>query len=153
VHRQIAALKRRLPASPPPLWGTPSPDAARLADERRIVTILFADIVGSTALAERLDPEDWRRIVATIHGMAGDQVLKHHGVVVQYLGDGLLALFGAQTASEADTENAVRAALDIDWSGCPPINPGANAAGVHTGLVVVGDLAQTPGRVHRFAMR
>src|SRR4030065_138116 len=61
----------------------------RRSEERRIATVLFTDIVGSTALAEKLDPEDWREVVAAVHGMAGPLVQKHAGSVLQYLGDGL----------------------------------------------------------------
>ncbi len=117
-------------------------------DERRIVSILFTDIVGSTALAERLDPEDWRQIVSKIHAMAGEQVTANTVQVVQYLGDGLLALFGAQIASETDSENAVRAALDIQANlVAMPIDPPVQLRlGVHTGLVVTGDLGSEARR-------
>ena len=103
LREKIAALenREREAAGPAPV------------EERRIVTILFTDMVGSTTLAEQLDPEDWREIVSSVHGMAGRLIQQHHGSVVQYLGDGLLALFGAQTPSERDPENAIRAALDI----------------------------------------
>jgi class 3 adenylate cyclase/tetratricopeptide (TPR) repeat protein len=119
-----------------------------VADERRIVTILFSDIVGSTSLAERLDPEDWRQVIAMLHSMAGQTVQQHAGNVVQYLGDGLLALFGAQAARERDPENAIRAALDMQ-SGLavlhtePPIQM---RVGIHTGLVVVGELGSEARR-------
>jgi class 3 adenylate cyclase/predicted ATPase len=145
VRRQIAALEEQL-SSPPP--ATPLAKEDSSPEERRIVSILFTDIVGSTALAESLDPEDWRYIVAQIHAMAGEQVVANHGAVVQYLGDGLLALFGAQTASEADPENAVRAALDIqaELASLPIDPPVQMRAGVHTGLVVVGDLGSDARR-------
>jgi len=140
VRRQIAALEAQI------IQSAPTPPAG--ADERRIVTILFTDIVNSTNLAERLDPEDWRHIVAQIHAMAGERVTSNHGAVVQYLGDGLLALFGAQIASESDSENAVRAALEIQVGlAALPINPPVQMrAGVHTGLVVVGDLGSEARR-------
>ena len=140
VRRQIAALEAQVTTPPPP-----SPPGA---DERRIVSILFTDIVNSTSLAERLDPEDWRNIVAQIHTMAGERVTANHGVVVQYLGDGLLALFGAQTTSETDPENSVRAALEIQAGLVAlPIHPPVQMrAGVHTGLVVVGDLGSDARR-------
>jgi class 3 adenylate cyclase/tetratricopeptide (TPR) repeat protein len=145
LRSQIAALESQAPLSAQPLaqaWGGQS------QDERRIVTILFTDIVGSTALAERLDPEDWRGIVAKIHAMAGELVQKHHGMVAQYLGDGLLALFGAQVASEADAENAVRAALEIQrgLAGLALDPPVQMRAGVHSGLVVVGELGSQARR-------
>jgi class 3 adenylate cyclase/tetratricopeptide (TPR) repeat protein len=142
------------------------------AEERRIVTILFSDIVGSTALAEKLDPEDWRQVVVAVHETAGNQVQKHGGTVLQYLGDGLLALFGAPTSSESDPENAIRAALDIQleigrWKmeigGSGPTSASARLQpptsnfqlpasnlhlriGIHTGLVVLGELGSDAKR-------
>ena len=80
LRQQIAALEAR---------------SAAPADERRIVTVLFADIVGSTSLAEKLDPEDWRAVVGAIHEATGRRVHYYDGHVLQYLGDGLLAIFGA----------------------------------------------------------
>lgn len=134
LHEKIAALEAHVAAPP--------------AEERRIVTILFSDIVGSTALAEKLDPEDWRGVVATIQGLAGTRIQHHDGSVVQYLGDGLLALFGAQTPSERDPENAIRAALDIQaglasLQTYPPIQM---RVGLHTGLVVVGEMGSDAKR-------
>src|SRR5512136_1757804 len=82
------------------------------AEERRIVTILFMDMVGSTSMAEKLDPEDWRQVVTKLHTALGETIIDHHGTIAQYLGDGLLAFFGAKQASESDPENAIRAALD-----------------------------------------
>ena len=142
--------------------------AAASAEERRIVTILFSDIVGSTALAEKLDPEDWRQVVAAVHEMAGGQIHRHGGTVLQYLGDGLLALFGAPTASESDPEHAIRAALDIqlevgrwrldvrggesDRLKLPTSNlqsPISNLQlriGIHTGLVVLGEIGSDTKR-------
>ncbi|HKZ86268.1 MAG TPA: adenylate/guanylate cyclase domain-containing protein [Anaerolineae bacterium] len=154
VGPALAALRQQLAALEAQQAAPPSP-----AEERRIVTILFTDIVGSTALAEQLDPEDWREVVAAVHGMAGNVIQRHDGAVLQYLGDGLLALFGAQTASEHDPENAIRAALGIqseigNWkleTAPSNLQPPASSlqpllsnlqlrVGIHTGLVVVGEL-------------
>jgi class 3 adenylate cyclase/tetratricopeptide (TPR) repeat protein len=181
LREKIATLETSV-AAPSPQRGDSAP-----TEERRIVTILFTDIVGSTALAEKLDPEDWRQVVAAVHGLAGDQIQKNGGTVVQYLGDGLLALFGAQTSSERDPENAIRAALEIQleigrWRMAVEGEPRANAAstlqlptsnlqpptsnlqsptshpstplraglqlriGIHTGLVVVGELGSDARR-------
>lgn len=112
------------------------------AEERRIITILFSDIVGSTPIAEQLDPEEWREIVESVHRLAGEIVLAHSGKVLQYLGDGILAIFGADQPSERDPERAIRAALDLVHQ-VPdlPVQPQVEMrAGVHTGLVVLGDL-------------
>ena len=112
------------------------------AEERCMVTILFMDMVGSTPMAEKLDPEEWRQIVTRLHTTLGEAITAHHGTVAQYLGDGLLAFFGSKAASENDPENAIRAALDgqaavanLPWSEKIQLR-----AGIHTGLVVVGEL-------------
>lgn len=119
-------------------------EQAAPAEERRMVAILFFDMVGSTSLAEKLDPEEWRQIVAKFHTTLGQAVTTHQGMVAQYLGDGLLAFFGAQEASEADPENAIRAALaaqalvaDLQWTEKVQLR-----AGIHSGLVVVGELGE-----------
>jgi class 3 adenylate cyclase len=117
-------------------------------EERRMVTILFIDMVGSTTVAEKLDPEEWRQIVSQLHTSLGEAITAHHGIVAQYLGDGLLAFFGSKQASEHDPENAIRAALDahssvvnLSWSNKVQIR-----AGIHTGLVVVGELGDATHR-------
>jgi class 3 adenylate cyclase len=66
-------------------------EQAAPAEERRIVTILLFDMVGSTSLAEKLDPEEWRQVVAQFHTAVGQAVTLQHGEIAQYLGDGLLA--------------------------------------------------------------
>src|SRR5262245_60466298 len=70
--------------------------AAAPVEERRLLTILFCDIIGSTALAEQLDPEEWRQTVAAFHATASAAIVAQGGSVTQYLGDGLLAFFGAE---------------------------------------------------------
>lgn len=162
VETALAPLRAQLAALESEPTTTPTRQTHREAaplEERRLITILFSDIVGSTSLAEKLDPEEWRAIVGQLHSRAGDIIAQHHGQVAQYLGDGLLALFGAQASSEADAENAIRAALDIQnlrfqISDLKFGNPKATSEldirnqkseitlriGIHTGLVVVGEL-------------
>lgn len=114
--------------------------------ERRLITILFTDVVGSTALAEKLDPEDWRETVAQLHSTVGNLIAQHQGTVAQYLGDGLLAFFGAQESGEQDAEHAIRAALEFQnaiavGAGLKPApTPIRIRVGIHTGLVIVGEL-------------
>lgn len=132
LRQQIATLKTQIGAAP--------------NEERRIVTILFADIVGSTSLAEKLDPEDWRQIVASIHTMAGLVIQRYDGTVVQYLGDGLLAMFGAQTSSEHDPENAIRAALAIQADSLHARYKIQMRIGIHTGMIVVGEMGSSAKR-------
>lgn len=114
------------------------------SEERRLVTILFIDMVGSTSRAEQLDPEEWRQLVQKFHTALGSAVVAHRGEVAQYLGDGLLAFFGAKEADEADPENAIRAALDAQAAvaALPGGDEVQARAGIHTGLVVVGELGE-----------
>jgi len=137
VEPAIDGLRQRLTA-----LETQTPLVVRPAEERRLITIFFTDIVGSTALAEQQDPEEWRETVARLHSTIGMIVQQHQGTVAQYLGDGLLALFGAQTASEHDPENAIRAGLAVQSavSAMDGAHPIQLRVGIHTGLVMVGEL-------------
>lgn len=87
--------------------------AARLGSERRVMTVLFADVVGSTALAERMDPEDWTRIMNGAFDRLGAAVYRYEGEIARLMGDALLAFFGAREAHEDDPARAVHAALDM----------------------------------------
>ncbi|HEV8339343.1 MAG TPA: adenylate/guanylate cyclase domain-containing protein [bacterium] len=143
VEPAIDGLRQRLTA-----LETQTPLVVRPAEERRLITIFFIDVVGSTALAEQQDPEEWRQTVARLHSTVGLIVQQHQGNVAQYLGDGLLALFGAHHASEHDPENAIRAALAVQaaiptMDGAHPIQV---RVGIHTGLVVVGALGSDAKR-------
>jgi ABC-type oligopeptide transport system substrate-binding subunit/class 3 adenylate cyclase len=115
--------------------------------ERKRVTILFTDIAGSTAIAERLDPEEWREVVSGAHRRVSDAVTHYEGTVAQLLGDGVLAFFGAPVAHEDDPARAVRSALDIqaaitayarELAGY--VDDFAMRIGIHTGEVVVGEV-------------
>ncbi len=117
--------------------------------ERKLVTTLFTDIVGSTALAERMDPEDWRDVVTGAHQRVSDAVYKYEGTIAQLLGDGVLAFFGAPIAHEDDAERAVRAALEIleairryavELRRTRNIPDFQMRIGLNTGLVVVGNI-------------
>ncbi len=140
VEPALAALRQQLAA----LEGQAAAQAAPnfSAVERRLVTILFFDIAGSTSMAEKLDPEEWRQVVQQVHTALGRAISAHHGTVAQYLGDGLLAFFGSKDASEHDPENAVRAALEghSAVASLPLPEKVQLRAGAHTGLVVVGEL-------------
>jgi len=87
-----------------------------LPGQRKPVTILFADIVGSTAIAEKLDPEEWKEVVQGAHRCVIEAVYHYEGTIAQLLGDGVLAFFGAPLTHEDDPERAARAALDIQAS-------------------------------------
>ncbi len=112
--------------------------------ERRQLTVMFVDLVGSTALSGRLDPEDLRAVIRGYQKAVAAEVGRYGGHVAQYLGDGVLAYFGYPIAHEDEAERAVRAGLaTIDAvARLPSPGGGALAAriGIATGLVVVGDL-------------
>ena len=83
------------------------------ASERRPITALFADIAGSTSLAERMDPEDWTAIVSQTFARMNATVERYGGTVARLMGDGVLAFFGAPVAHEDDPLRAVRCGLDM----------------------------------------
>jgi class 3 adenylate cyclase len=111
--------------------------------ERRHLTVLFCDLVGSTAMAAQLDPEEWRETLADYHRVATDAIERFSGYVAQYLGDGVMALFGWPEAHDNDAERAVRAGLAI-LDGIAKLNergarPRLSARiGIASGAVVVG---------------
>ncbi len=110
VSGRLTALRQ---AAPPELRQKLVAISAQSEGERKPVTILFADIVDSMALAARLDPEVWRAIVNDVHQRISNAVYRYEGVVAQLLGDGVLAFFGAPITHEDDPVRAVHAALDI----------------------------------------
>jgi class 3 adenylate cyclase/ribosomal protein L32 len=93
--------------------GTVSPDLLLPPEERRVVTVMFADIIGSTPLADRLDPEDMRAILTGYFNLMTEQIRKHGGTVEKYIGDAVMAVFGSPIAHEDDPDRAIRAALDM----------------------------------------
>ena len=101
------------PSGAPPRPPVLAPPAPTEAGERRQLTLLFSDLVGSTELSTHLDPEEWRDRVAQYHRATADVVTRFGGYVAKYLGDGVLALFGYPQAHEDDAERAVRAGLAI----------------------------------------
>jgi class 3 adenylate cyclase/predicted ATPase len=113
--------------------------------ERRQLTIMFCDLVGSTPLSTRFDPEDLREIVGAYHRCVADTVGCFGGFVAKYMGDGVLVYFGYPEAHEDDAERAVRAGLAvIDAVGRLTTQEPLNVRlGIATGLVVVGDLIGT----------
>jgi len=128
-------------AAPPnvlPTIGGSREDSA----ERRQVTVMFCDLVGSTALSARLDPEDLRELIGGYHHRCAEVITKAGGFVAKYMGDGVLAYFGYPRAQEDDAEQAIRAGLDLVRA----VNSFAASRcriGIATGVVVVGDLIGT----------
>jgi class 3 adenylate cyclase/predicted ATPase len=120
--------------------------AARAADasvERRQMTMVFCDIVESTLLSTRLDPEDLREIINQYHRCCAAAVVRFGGMIARYMGDGVLAYFGYPVAGENDAECAIRAGLAVleGVDSLPiPSGPIRVRVGIATGLVVVGDL-------------
>lgn len=131
----------------PPLPGSEMPAAPpnRTQDaERRQLTVMFCDLVGSTALSERLDPEELRELMVAYRRVSDDVVARFEGQVAQYRGDALMAYFGWPSAHEDDAERSVRAALEIVQAvkavrAQPPLSV---RVGVATGTVVVGAVSQ-----------
>jgi class 3 adenylate cyclase/tetratricopeptide (TPR) repeat protein len=146
-RRLLKAIAELAPASA----ATPPSEA-----ERRQLTVMFCDLVGSTALSARLDPEDLRAVIGAYHRCVAAVIERAGGFVAKYMGDGVLAYFGYPRADEHDAERAVRAGLALIEAvaapGRPPARagvPGVDTAaemrlqvriGIATGLVVVGDL-------------
>jgi class 3 adenylate cyclase/predicted ATPase len=136
----IAALSKQAAPDVPAtmMVASPTPDAA----ERRQITVLFSDLVGSTALSTRMDPEDLRKLISAYQKCVAEAVLRYGGFVAKYMGDGVLVYFGYPQAQEDDAERAVRSALDL-VAGVAKLKTDARLqtrVGIATGLVVVGDL-------------
>lgn len=112
--------------------------------ERRQLTVMFCDVVGSTALSVGMDPEDLRQIMAGYHACVTEAVGRHGGTVARYMGDGVLAYFGYPKAHEDDAEQAIRAGLAIiEAVAALHASPGRalqTRVGIASGMVVVGDL-------------
>jgi class 3 adenylate cyclase/predicted ATPase len=121
---------------------TPIEIRAHEAPERRYVTVLFSDLVGSTALSARLDPEDLREVISAYQNCAAETVRRFDGFIAKFMGDGLLVYFGYPEAHEDDPERAVRAGLELITAvgGLQTHAPLQSRIGIATGLVVVGDL-------------
>ncbi len=140
----IAALGSEavpVPTSPPAERDRSSESTA----ERRQLTVMFCDLVGSTALSARLDPEDMRAVIAAYHAACAGIMPTYDGFIAEFMGDGIVAYFGYPRAHEDDAERAVRAGLDIiaavarlETRAAAPL---AVRIGIATGLVVVGDLS------------
>jgi class 3 adenylate cyclase len=107
----IAAFGSKTPAPAAP---AAAPGAsAQVGAERRQLTVMLCDLVGSTALASRLDPEDLREVIGAYHKCLAEVIDRFDGFVAKYLGDGALAYFGYPQAHEDDAERAVRASLAV----------------------------------------
>ncbi len=142
----IAALRNDASGRAPPIdaataSSTPSAHPEDCA-ERRQVTVMFSDLVGSTALSARMDPEDLREVISAYQKCVAETVQRFGGFVAKYMGDGVLVYFGYPQAHEDDAERAVRAGLELVAAVCALKThaPLQTRVGIATGLVVVGDL-------------
>ncbi len=122
---------------------TSSPTSDSSAGERRQLTVMFCDLVGSTALSEKLDPEELRSLLHDYRTRCGEVIFRYEGFVARYVGDGILTYFGWPKAHEEDAERALRAALEIIQAvkGAPSTEPLSVRIGIATGPVVVGEQA------------
>lgn len=145
--KAIATLRdnsRIAPGNPERQPVNPAPTAPAPEAERRQVTVLFSDLVGSTALATALDPEDLSRLIKRYQDACAGAVARFDGYIAKFMGDGVLAYFGYPQAHEDAAERSVRAALaivdtvrQIERSGGVPLQ---TRIGIATGVVVVGDI-------------
>jgi class 3 adenylate cyclase len=135
----IAELVGAVQAPPQPALTESKPQDTA---ERRQVTVMFSDLVGSTALSGRMDPEDLREVIAAYQKCVAETVRRFGGHVAKYMGDGVLVYFGYPQAHEDDAERAVRAGLELiaAVSALKAASPLQTRVGIATGLVVVGDL-------------
>ena len=149
ILRAIGEVSSAAPLTTQPAVGTErKPEDTA---ERRQVTVLFSDLVGSTALSARMDPEDLREVIAAYHKCAAETVRRFGGFVSQYLGDGVLVYFGYPQAHEDDAERAVWAGLQL-IEAVAGLKTGASLQariGIATGLVVVGDMTDAGGSWER----
>ncbi len=132
-----------------PKADTPAQPAQEAGAQRRQLTVMFCDLVGSTALSAKLDPEDFRAVVSAYQSCIERIVAQHSGMIARYMGDGALIYFGYPRAREDDTEQAVHAGLAL-VEAIPRLQPGFDVTlqaciGIATGTVVVGDLLTTAG--------
>ena len=137
VLRAYASAKAPTAEAPSTL-----PKPAQDTAERRQVTVMFSDLVGSTALSARMDPEDLREVISAYQKCVAETVQRFGGFVAKYMGDGVLVYFGYPQAHEDDAERAVRAGLELIQAvgGLKSSAPLQTRVGIATGLVVVGDL-------------
>ena len=130
-HWRACRFTLTAPPQSPPTGAKPQDTA-----ERRQVTVMFSDLVGSTALSARMDPEDLREVISAYQKCVAETVRRFGGFVAKYLGDGVLVYFGYPQAHEDDAERAVRAGLELIAAvgglnhECSPANPRRHCDGV-----------------------
>ncbi|MGY2805927.1 MULTISPECIES: ATP-binding protein [unclassified Bradyrhizobium] len=158
LQRAVASLTR---SANGPAGGRSVAEGAAVSAERRQLTVMFCDMVGSTSLSEQFDPEDVRDMIASFREKCVSVVKRYEGFAARYLGDGILVYFGYPNAHEDDAERSVRAALEIvrslssarasDARDVASHGPSVRI-GIATGLVVVGDLVGQDTEEHDSAV-
>src|ERR1700735_2102246 len=143
-RKMLRAIAKLEALDAPIAVATTTPATPRSVDtaERRQVTVMFSDLVGSTALSARIDPEDLREVISAYQKCVAETVQHFGGFVAKYMGDGVLVYFGYPQAHEDDAERAVRAGLEL-VAAVQRLKTHASLqtrVGIATGLVVVGDL-------------
>jgi class 3 adenylate cyclase len=140
--RAIANLDTNEKGAPAVAIAAPAAPLRLDSAERRQVTVMFADLVGSTALSARMDPEDLREVISAYQKCAAETVRRFGGFVARYMGDGLLVYFGYPQAHEDDADRAVRTGLELiaAVAGLKTRAALQTRVGIATGMVVVGDL-------------
>ena len=128
----IAALGAAAPA--PVVTATPASAPPPAQAERRQLTVMFCDLVGSTALSTGMDPEDLRDVIASFQSRCSAAIRRYDGFVAKYMGDGILVYFGYPRAHEDEAERSVRTGLDIvdamaELNAAVPRPPGGRARG------------------------
>ncbi len=148
----VSSSTFQVSGSQSPAAGPRTPDAGLSSGERRQLTVMFCDLVGSTALSTQLDPEELRAVIQAYRETCATVIRRFEGYLAKYIGDGLLVYFGYPQAHEDDAQRAVRAGLEI-LAELPQLNErmrsGVGATGrsplqirigIHTGLVVAGEM-------------
>jgi class 3 adenylate cyclase/predicted ATPase len=155
---QVSGSQHPTPNIQPLTPSTQTLDSRLDAAERRQLTVLFCDLVGSTALSEQLDPEEYRMVVRSYQESCAEVIRRYAGHTAQHLGDGILVYFGYPVAHEDDAQRAVRTGLEI-IAGLQALNARLHPAikarlphpiqvriGIHTGLVVIGEIGSSEKR-------
>ena len=159
LESRVQSLESKKQGQPPTVQTlNPRRQTRDAAAERRQLTVMFCDLVDSTALSAQLDPEDLREVIRQYQETCTAVIRRYEGYIAQHLGDGLLVYFGYPVAHEDDARRAVRAGLEI-LAGLAPLNaqlspmigarlphPVQIRIGVHTGLVVIGEIGSSEKR-------
>jgi predicted ATPase/class 3 adenylate cyclase/Tfp pilus assembly protein PilF len=151
LREKLAALQNLAVAEPGRVGGIPGV----FGEQRKLVTILFADLVGFTAMSERMDPEEIRDLTGAYFDRWVTAIETHGGTVEKFIGDAVMAVFGLKTAGESEPENAIRAALQMrellkqlqrEEPGNEPLANLRMRVGIHTGPVVVSWMGERKGQ-------